>query len=139
MLTLHITNRQQTLPLDRRRLRRAIAAIVREAAIPSARIGLAIVDDEAIAALHLQYLNDPDPTDVLSFVLERSEQSLEGEVVVSADTAAANAARFHSTPEDELLLYAIHGTLHLTGYDDTTPRQRAIMRKMEKKHLAQSR
>ena len=138
MLTLHILNRQKTLPLDRRRLRRAIRAIVQDAEILEARINLAIVDDPVIAALHRRFMNDPEPTDVLSFVLERTERYLEGEVVVSADTALANAARYRSTPEEELLLYAIHGTLHLAGYDDTTPRKRAVMRKMEKKYLAQS-
>ena len=45
----------------------------------------------------------------------RTEQSLDGEVVASADTAAANAARYKSTPEEELLRYVIHGTLHLVG------------------------
>ena len=72
---------------------------------------------------------------MLSFVLERSEQSLEGEVVVSAETALACAARYKSTPEDELLRYVIHGTLHLVGYDDATPRQRAAMRRKERKYL----
>jgi probable rRNA maturation factor len=138
MLTLRILNRQKTLPLDRRRLRRAIRAIVQDAKIPEARINLAVVDDPAIAALHQRYMDDPDPTDVLSFVLERTDRCLEGEVVVSADTARSNAVRYRSTPEEELLLYTIHGSLHLVGYDDTTPRKRAVMRKMEKKYLSQS-
>ena len=138
MFTLHITNLQKTLPLDRRRMRQAIRAIVRDAEIPEARISLAILDDPAIAALHQRYMNDPESTDVLSFVLERTEHCLEGEVVISADTARANAARYRSTPEKELLLYAIHGTLHLVGYDDTTPKKRALMRKMEKKYLTQN-
>jgi len=94
-----------------------------------------VVDDPTIAKLHQQFLDDPEPTDVLSFVLERSEQSLEGEVVASADTARTCAPRYRSTPEEELLLYVIHGTLHLVGYDDTTPRQRAVIRKKEMEYL----
>ena len=116
-------------------MRQAVGAIVREAGLPDAQISVAVVDDRTIAALHQEFLDDPEPTDVLSFVLERSPQHLEGEVVVSAETAAANAPRYDNTPEDELLLYAIHGTLHLVGYDDTTPRKRAVMRKREKAHL----
>ena len=54
-----------------------------------------------------KFLGDHEPTDVLSFVFERSEQSLEGEVVASADTARSCAAKYKSTPEDELLGYGV--------------------------------
>ena len=137
LITVTITNRQRKLPIDRQRMRRAVQAIVHDAGIAEARIGVAVVDDPAIAKLHEEFLNDPDPTDVLSFVLEHSPQALEGEVVVSADTARALALQYGATAEDELLLYIIHGTLHLVGYDDTTPRKRAIMRQQEQKYLAQ--
>jgi probable rRNA maturation factor len=139
LITIAITNRQRTLSIDRRRMRRAIQAIVRDSKITEARISIAVVDDATIAKLHDQFLNDPEPTDVLSFVLERSTHVLEGEVVVSADTAQAYAAQYDCTPEDELMLYVIHGTLHLVGFDDTTPRKRAVMRKKEKEYLNFSR
>jgi probable rRNA maturation factor len=138
LISIAITNRQKRLPIDRRRIRRAVGDILRDAAIPDARISVAVVDDPTIAKLHHEFLGDADPTDVLSFVLERSEQCLEGEVVVSADTAVSNAPRYRSAPEDELLRYVIHGTLHLVGHDDTAPRSRAAMRKLERKYLAQS-
>jgi probable rRNA maturation factor len=139
MHSLHITNRQKTLPVDRRRMRSAILAILRDAEISDAEISVAVVDDSAMAELHGRFLDDPTPTDVLSFVLEQSPGRLEGEVVVSADTAVVNAAKYHSTPAEELLLYAIHGTLHLVGYDDITPPKRVVMRKKEKEHLARTR
>jgi probable rRNA maturation factor len=134
-IAIHITNRQKTLPVDRPRVRQAVQAILQDAEIADAEISIALVDDPTIAKLHGQFLDDPTPTDVLSFVLERSEQSLEGEVVASADTAKACAATYKATPEDELLRYVIHGTLHLVGYDDATPRQRATMRTKERKYL----
>ena len=86
--------------------------------------------------LNREHLNHDYPTDVLSFVLERSESSLDGEVIVSADTAIARAAEFHLPPEDELLLYVIHGTLHLVGYDDKEASNRALMREQESRYLA---
>ena len=134
-IAVHITNRQRSLSLDRPRIRRAVHAVLGDAEIGHAEISIAIVDDATIARLHQQYLDDPEPTDVLSFVLERSDQYLEGEVVVSAETAVAYAARHKSTPQDELLRYVIHGTLHLTGYDDATPRQRTAMQTRERKYL----
>ena len=116
-------------------MRRAVLAIVRDAEISEAQISVAVVDDPTIAELHKKYLGDPDPTDVLSFVLEQSFGVLEGEVIVSAETALASAPRYGCTADDELLRYVIHGTLHLVGYDDTTPPGRAVMRKQEKKYL----
>jgi probable rRNA maturation factor len=138
-MAVQISNRQKTLKVDRRRIRRAVAAIVRDARISRAAISVAIVDDATIARLHGEFLDDPQPTDVLSFLLECSGESLEGEVVASADTAQACAPRYHTTPEEELLRYVIHGALHLVGYGDATPRQRAAMRRKEREYLTESR
>jgi probable rRNA maturation factor len=134
-IAIHITNQQKSLPIDRRRIRAAVKAILHDAGISQAEISVAIVDDCAIAALHDEFLGDPDPTDVLSFPLERTAERLDGEVVVSAETAAACAAMHKSTAEDELLRYVIHGLLHLVGHDDATPRKRATMRHKERKYL----
>ena len=112
-----------------------MTAVCRDAGIAMARISVALVDDPTIAELHRDFLNDPSPTDVLSFVLEQSPGMLEGEVVVSADTALACAPRYRCRPEEELLRYVIHGTLHLVGYDDGTPQKRAAMRPKENEYL----
>jgi probable rRNA maturation factor len=117
-------------------MRRVVQAIVRDAGIADGQIGVAVVDDATIAKLHHEYLNDPEPTDVLSFALDSSPGYIEGEVVVSADAAIASAPRFKSSAAGELLLYVIHGTLHLVGYDDATPKKRATMRRYEKHYLA---
>ena len=116
-------------------MRRVVQAIVRDAGIADGQIGIAVVDDATIAKLHHEYLNDPEPTDVLSFALQSSPGYLEGEVIVSADTAIASVARFQSSAASELLLYVIHGTLHLVGYDDATPRKLGVMRKKEREYL----
>ena len=130
-----ITNRQKLLSLDRRRIRQAVGAVLRDAGLNNVHVSVAVVDDRTIAELHGRYLGDSAPTDVLSFVLENGPDRFEGEVVVSAETASANAPRYGNTPEDELLLYIIHGSLHLAGYDDQTPADRAVMRKREKQYL----
>lgn len=138
MFAIHIANRQKRLPVDRVRLRRAVRAVLADADLTAAEISIAIVDDAAIAVLHGEFLDDPTPTDVLSFVLEQAPGSLEGEVVASADTAAAVAPEFHCTASEELLRYVIHGVLHLVGYDDATPRLRKQMRAREDHYLAAS-
>jgi probable rRNA maturation factor len=136
VLSITVTNQQSALPIDSARIERAVRIVLGEKSIGRGRVGVAVVDDAAIAELHGRYLQDGKPTDVLSFGLGAAPGYLEGEVVVSAQRAAAVAPRYGWAAEDELLLYVIHGALHLVGYDDTTPRRRAEMRRRERAFLA---
>jgi probable rRNA maturation factor len=136
LLSITVTNAQSQLPVDKNRLRRAVRIILEDESIERAKIDVAVVDDLTIAELHQRYLNDPEATDVLSFVLEQTSKYLEGEIVVSADTAAASAPNYNWTAANELLLYVIHGALHLVGYDDTATKKRSIMREKEGEYLA---
>jgi probable rRNA maturation factor len=138
MLHITITNQQHTLPIDRRRIRRTLRAIFKDHGIGQAEISLAVVDDPTIARLHGEFLQDGTPTDVLSFLLASGDGLIEGEVIVSADTAAASAPRYRLAAADELLLYIIHGTLHLLGYDDTAPKPRAVMDRKQREYLRKS-
>ena len=95
----------------------------------SARLSLAVVDDPTIHELNRRHLNHDWPTDVLSFVLEERDGHLEGEVILSADTAAAAATEVGWPAAAEQLLYVIHGMLHLVGYrDKTDPRHSKCVR-----------
>ena len=108
--------------------------MLRAAGVAHARISVALVDDETIARLNWRYLRHRGPADVLSFVLD-DRDGLEGEVVVGAETALRAAPKYGWLPHDELLLYVVHGMLHLVGYDDRTARQRAEMQRKEKEVL----
>ncbi|MBI3837116.1 MAG: rRNA maturation RNase YbeY [Planctomycetia bacterium] len=136
-MLIEISNRQQMLEFDEARLKRAVEAVITEARITEAEVSIALVDDATIHVLNRQYLAHDYPTDVLSFALERDERRLEGEVIASAETAIRSAARLGWSADEELLLYVIHGTLHLVGYDDATPEQREVMCTQEAHHLAQ--
>jgi probable rRNA maturation factor len=137
MLTIEISNRQAAVAVDRERMRQAAESILRDAGVTDARLSLAVVDDATIHRLNRQYLNHDYPTDVLSFLLEREGERLEGEVIASADTAVRTAAEYSWPPGDELLLYVIHGTLHLVGHDDASPSQRTAMQREERRYLVQ--
>jgi probable rRNA maturation factor len=81
-------------------------------------------------------MNDPSPTDVLTFDLREAPNApLEGDVAVSVDTARREAAARGLPVARELLRYVIHGTLHLIGYDDRTPALRSKMRRAENRIL----
>jgi probable rRNA maturation factor len=136
MIAIDVANEQSALPVDAGRLRRAVRVVLKDAAVRRARISLAVVDDPTIRRLNRRYLGHRCATDVLSFNLDDSAGILDGEVIASADTAVAAAPRFGWRPEDELLLYVIHGALHLVGLLDGTDGQRARMRRQELECLA---
>lgn len=137
MIEVAIADEQANLSIDYDRLKRAVTMIFQSAGIENAAISIAIVDDPTIHDLNRRFLEHDYPTDVLSFVLERDEDRLEGEVIVSADYAVRSARDFGWSAEEELLLYVIHGTLHLAGYDDQAPTSLAEMRERETHFLAQ--
>jgi len=90
--------------------------------------GLEIIflGDKEIKPLNRKYKKRNAPTDVLSFELGEL-----GEIVISSDMALKNSAIFHTSFEKEMVLYVIHGILHLFGYDDGTTREKMRMSKKE--------
>lgn len=132
-----ITNQQSHVPCDAQRLRRAVRQVFPNANGRSVQIGVAVVDDATIHELNRRHLNHDYPTDVLSYPLEDSPAALEGEIVVSAETAERNAAEYGWSPADELCLYVVHGALHLAGYRDKTASEREAMRRAEREILAE--
>ena len=148
-LVLDITDQQTFLAVDHDRLRTAIARVLTAERIDSAEISLALVDDSEIHRVNREFLGHDYPTDVISFRLndeaapshpcpESSDGAprLEGELIISTETALREAAAHGWSPADELLLYVVHGLLHLCGYDDLTDEARPVMRAREREVLA---
>lgn len=99
-----------------------------------------IAGDARIRKLNRQYRGIDSPTDVLAFAMGDGEfadlhPQLLGDVVISADTAGRQAEKAGRGLTEELRLLAVHGTLHLLGYDDETPAERARMRRRERRYL----
>ena len=113
----------------------AIELAVRSAAsladCTDCRIGVRVTNDPSIHQINRQFLSHDYPTDVISFPYELAPPVVEGELVVSLDTAIASAAEAGWTVAEELLLYVVHGTLHLVGYDDTSTELSREMRAAE--------
>jgi probable rRNA maturation factor len=125
----------QTRPIDETRLMAAVRAVLQAAGVTSCEVSLTVVDNARMHELNRRHLDHDYPTDVLSFLLGFDGQHLDGEIIVSADYAADEAARYGWPAPDELLLYAVHGALHLVGYDDTAPEAAARMRRQEREIL----
>ncbi len=136
-IVVAIANQQHSLPVNEERLREGISAVLVGEGLQRAEISVALIDDPTIRVLNSQYLKHDWATDVLSFVLEQDDASVEGEIIISADTAERMAKEFGWTADDEMLLYAIHGALHLVGYDDQTLEAQSTMREREQLYLGQ--
>ena len=94
-------------------------------------IAVWIVSDRRIAALHRKFMDEPGPTDVITFQ--------HGEIFISAETARRHAHRFKNTLARELKLYVVHGLLHLQGFDDRNERGARPMRAVQSRILAKAR
>ena len=135
MIEIEISNRQTGHAFEADRLTGAARMVLVDEGICRGTVSIAVMDDPSIRQLNGRYLQHDHATDVLSFLLESGPQSLEGQIVVSAETAARMAPQFGWSAENELLLYVIHGVLHLVGYDDATPEEQNRMRSRERLYL----
>lgn len=134
-IRIEIANEHE-FPLDEARLKKAVRTVLLDADIEDGEISIAVVDDAEMHALNRKYLDHDYPTDVLSFVLEEDDGRLDGEIIVSSDYAAREAEIYKWTAGDEILLYVIHGSLHLVGHDDLDQASKQKMREAEQRYLA---
>ncbi len=115
---------------------------------PETELSVRFVAAPAMAVLHERWLDEPGPTDVMSFPMDElrpgapgapSPPGLLGDVVLCPDVAAGQAAAAGHSTADELLLLTVHGVLHLLGYDHGTPEQEremfALQRRLLEAHL----
>ena len=92
-------------------------------------VEISIVSDEVIAQVHVDFMDIPGATDVITFA--------HGEIVISAETAQEYGAEFGNSFEKELMLYMIHGLLHLAGHEDADPEERRVMEEIQTRILEQ--
>ena len=98
---------------------------------PDSDLGITLVDEDEITKLHVQWMNLPGPTDVLSFPMDIPVDSNEavtlGDIVISPVVAAEQAAAARHSAEHEIFILAAHGLLHILGYDHANPADEKIM------------
>lgn len=121
--------------IDETSLRQAAMGTLIHQKILSGEIAVVISDDEALQALNRRYRDVDRPTDVLAFSNEvrgpfvgaAGQPRYLGDVIISYPRAAEQAAEAGHSVQAELLLLVVHGVLHLLGYDDQEPAERARM------------
>src|SRR5262245_47472919 len=116
-------------------LRNAARVVLEGEGVKAAKVGLAFVNNAHIHRLNKQFLDHDEPTDVITFPYSKSKAKLDGEVVIGYEVAAENAAERKHDVSLELILYVIHGCLHLCGYDDKNAKAAKQMRAKEREYL----
>jgi probable rRNA maturation factor len=114
-LQVVLVNRQRRRRVDAGRLRRVLEGAARSLGV-SGEVALVLTRDPAVRDLNARYRGKDKPTDVLSFPGPGGDAGL-GDIVISVDTAERNARRLRRTLPRELDVLALHGFLHVLGYD----------------------
>ena len=104
-----------------------------------ADVAIVLVDEGAMEALHVQWMDEPGPTDVMSFPMDELRpgdgktvmEGVLGDIVICPWVAAQQAAAAGHSTMQEMLLLTIHGILHLLGYDHETDADAATMEGLE--------
>ncbi|OEU72794.1 MAG: rRNA maturation RNase YbeY [Desulfuromonadales bacterium C00003093] len=121
-MRIQIENRQGTLKIRKRPLRKIAQKILSVSGYPEAELSILILDNIGIQKINRDYLQRDRPTNVISFAMQEGEGKglqplLLGDVVISAERAATDAAEANIPFEHELVFLLLHGVLHLLGYD----------------------
>ena len=111
---------------------------------PETEVSIVFIDEDAMSALHVEWMDLEGPTDVMSFPMDElrpgtagapGENGILGDIVICPSVAEAQAkAGGHST-HDEILLLTTHGLLHLMGFDHTEPAEKEEMFALQRKLL----
>ena len=130
-------NNESAIPVDEAALQRlAVFALDYLHVHPDAELSIIMVDEAAMEQLHVQWMDEPGPTDVLSFPMDElrpgtedavSPPGLLGDIVVCPQVATAQAEAAGHSPLEEILLLTTHGLLHLLGFDHAEPEEEREM------------
>jgi probable rRNA maturation factor len=113
---------------------------------PLAELSILLVDVEAMSELHLKWMDEPGPTDVMSFPMDELDTArrpddsgpgpaLLGDVVLCPAVATQQATEAGHVLDDELHLLTVHGILHLLGYDHAEPAEEKAMFRLQNELL----
>jgi probable rRNA maturation factor len=124
-------NNESGMPVDEAALQRlAIFALDYLHVHPDADLAILLVDEAAMEQLHVQWMDEPGPTDVLSFPMDELRPGSEddmtpagllGDIVLCPQVAVGQAETAGHSTLEELLLLTAHGILHLLGFDHAEP------------------
>jgi rRNA maturation RNase YbeY len=124
--------------IPRKNITNALQHILLDAGLSSASINVICLNNNALQQMNKKFLEHDYTTDVISFRLDYMEDTkyIDGEVYLSTEMAESNATEYKVRTTDEICRYAIHGLLHILGYDDNSLEDKEKMRKLEEHYLS---
>jgi probable rRNA maturation factor len=112
-------------------------ALLELALNPECEVNVSFVDDEYMTELHIKWMDEPGTTDVLSFQMDMPETPGEavtlGDIVISPVVAAEQAKAQGHSIEHEIYILAVHGLLHIIGYDHADKAEEKVMFDLQEK------
>ncbi len=133
MYRIDFTNTTEQKRLKYKKIRKAVENALRGEKINDAEISIVFMNNDDIKDINNRYLKHNWETDVISFPLE--DNPLTGEIYIGLEVAREQAKEYKVSLTNELSRLAIHGILHIIGYDDPTDIERENMAKLEDKYL----
>jgi len=130
---VHIYNETSRKKLPKAKIKKTIENVLSHFG-KSYELNIVFVDEERIRELNRNYLKHDYVTDVISFDLSDENVSI-GEVYVCIEQAERQAKEYRVSFESEILRLAIHGVLHILGFDDNTIENQNEMHKLEDNFL----
>ena len=131
------TNNHPSLRFPKRETLRAIQSVFKNESQQSFRLSVVFVGSRAIRRINCRFLGDDYVTDVIAFPLGgQDEPGAQAELYVNLDRAKSQAREYGVTFAEETRRLLIHGTLHLVGYSDASPGQKARMTRQEDFYLS---
>lgn len=131
-----ILSEHSALRVPRRKIASLVDFVASREKTRFACVDILIVDDDAMSTHNWTYLKHRGTTDVISFDLsEPGDSGLTAQLIISAETARRVGPENDLSPQTELLLYILHGLLHVIGYDDQTPEDREHMTRRQESLL----
>ncbi|MBU0693492.1 MAG: rRNA maturation RNase YbeY [Candidatus Omnitrophica bacterium] len=130
---IEIINQQKIKRINLKELREYLKRILIFLDIPSKKISILLCDNKFIRGLNKKFFRKDSSTDVISFPLKDDfDPDYLGEVAISVEEAAKAAKQYANTWQEELVLYLVHGVLHLLDYTDRTKKHKEAMDKKQK-------
>ena len=111
---------------------------------PDSELNISLLDEDEMSALHLRWMQEDGPTDVLAFPMDEVKPNsatlgpaMLGDIALCPTYANQNALKVHSSLQNELELLTVHGVLHLLGYDHMKADEKEVMFALQDKYLTE--
>jgi len=158
MIRVTIRNQNKKRPVDLSKIERVAKKVLKAEGKKNVDFNIVFLSNQKIRAFNRAYLGKDRATDVLAFPHENKRKKIvpgvfpedpvlmkrkrntrvektSGDIAISSDKAFSNAEVFKTSFKEEIMLYVIHGVLHLLGYCDKTKKKRVLMRKKENEFM----